>query len=56
MDLREKFLRDLFDCMHRQNQDPFKYEELQGENLDWAEGMAEMMLKKGWYCDTEKGK
>jgi hypothetical protein len=56
MDLREKFLRDLFKAMFEQDKGNPKYDDLEDAQKVKAFPIAEFMIKQGWYFDPEKGK
>ena len=56
MDLREKFIIDLFDSMHDMDKGIPRYKEMPPEDRPRALAIGEGMVKRGWYCDPEKGK
>lgn len=55
MDLREKFVIDLFSVIHKTDKGQAKFEEMGQEDQQRSRDLAEGMLKKGWYVDPEKG-
>lgn len=56
MDLREKFIEDLFYVMHDKDKGNPSFEDLADDEKISARILAEGMLKRGWYVDAEKGK
>ena len=56
MDLRDKFLEDLFDAMHQQDKGNPDYKNVSDNDRIAGRPIAEIMLDKGWYLDPEKGK
>jgi hypothetical protein len=56
MDLREKFIIDLFDSMHDMDKGSPRYKEMPPSDRPRALAIGEGMIKRGWYIDTEKGK
>lgn len=56
MDLREKFIIDLFDSMHDMDKGIPRYKEMPREDRPRALAIGEGMIKRGWYIDPEKGK
>ena len=51
MDLREKFIIDLFDVMHDFDQGTPKFKDMSPEDQQRARLLAEGMTDKGWFLN-----
>lgn len=56
MDLRDKFIIDLFDVMHDFDQGTPRFKDMSKDDQNRARLLAEGMVEKGWHFDAEKGK
>lgn len=54
MDLRDKFIKDLFDIIYKTDKGNKKYEEMSLDDQQRARELGEGMLKRGWYIDPER--
>ena len=54
MDLREKFISDLFDVMHDFDKGTPRFKDMHPDDKHRARILAQEMVKKGWYCDIDK--
>ena len=56
MDLREKFITDLFDSMHDLDKGIPRFKEMSDDDQRRSLIIGEGMVKRGWFVDPEKGK
>lgn len=56
MDLREKFITDLFEVMHEMDKGIPRFKEMAAEDKRRSLLIGEGMVNRGWHFDAEKGK
>lgn len=54
MDLRDKFLIDLFDVMHEMDKGNPDYTNLSDDQKIKARAVSEGMIKRGWFLNHER--